>query len=98
MRSPPKSPGPSSARELIGRAGSSSSSMPGKITFLCPQWLSGVAPTWVHSKPRKATMSGSAGPPASSLHWRTFSFSSSQCSGVSASAWSVSAKKSRAAQ
>ena len=38
-----------SGSEVIGRAGSSASSCPGKITFLWPKCVSGVLPAWVHS-------------------------------------------------
>ena len=51
--SKPETRPPSPSTELIGRAGSSSSPVLGKITFLCPKWLSGVSPTCVHSKPVK---------------------------------------------
>ena len=43
-------------------------------------------PTWVHSQPRNATMSGLLGSPATALHWRIVSLVSRQCCGEIASA------------
>jgi len=84
--------------EWMGRFGTRSSAVSRRITFLCPQWSAGVWPIWVHSKPRNATTSGLGPSPATALHWRTAFLVSRHMRGVSPSAWSVIAQKSRAAQ
>jgi hypothetical protein len=74
------------------------SSVWASTTFLCPQWVSGVGPTWVHSQPRNATVSGFVGSPATALHWRIASAVSRQARGEMNSAWSLIDQKSSAEQ